>query len=93
SKTVRGPVMSASPGKVHILGISEISGEKIFVLQFIQGRNPDWIRRPFFAKYDPGATWITDLTPAFGEEKFFWEEDYESQSGLKLSLAPGQEED
>lgn len=93
SKTVRGPVMSASPGKVHILGISEISGEKIFVLQFIQGRNPDWIRRPFFAKYDPGATWITDLTPAFGEEKFFWEEDYESQSGLKLSLVPGQEED
>ena len=45
--------MSASPGKVQVLGTQEIHGEKVFVLNFLQGRNPDWVGRPFFAKYDP----------------------------------------
>jgi len=40
-RTVRGPSMSAGPGKVRIVGISEIRGEKVFVLEFLQGRNPD----------------------------------------------------
>lgn len=76
-RTVRGPSMSASPGKVQIVGVSEIKGEKVYVLQFLQGRNPNWVARPFFAKYDPEATWLTDLKPAFGDKKFFWEDDYE----------------
>ena len=29
--------------------------------------------RVFFAKYDPKATWLSDLQPAFGEERFFFE--------------------
>lgn len=73
-RTARGPSMSASPGKVCIDGVSEIHGEKVFVLRFLQARAPDWIQRPFFAKYDSEATWIDDLKPAFGEEKFFFEE-------------------
>jgi len=73
SRTVRGPSMSASPGKVEIQGISEINGEKVFVCRFVQGRNPDWVQRPFFASYDENATWLDDLQPAFGEEKFFFE--------------------
>lgn len=73
-RTVRGPSMSADPGKVEISGIAEVAGEKVFVLRFIQARNPDWVQRPFFAKYDETATWLTDLKPAFGEEKFFFEE-------------------
>ena len=68
--------MSAGPGKVHVLGISEVLGEKVFVLQFIQARNPDWVSRPFFAKYDPGAIWLDDLYPAFGKPKFFFEKEY-----------------
>ena len=37
ARTVRGPIMSAGPGKVQILGKSEISGEKVFVLRFCSG--------------------------------------------------------
>ncbi len=76
ARTVRGPSMSAGPGKVHIVGVSEVNGEKVFVLQFLQGRNPDWVCRPFFAKYDPKAIWLDDLYPAFGEEQFFFENEY-----------------
>ena len=73
ARTARGPSMSATPGKVEIQGVTEINGEKVFVLRFIQGRNPDWVQRPFFAKYDEKATWLDHLKPAFGEEKFFFE--------------------
>ncbi|MDZ7970556.1 MAG: hypothetical protein RM368_37480 [Nostoc sp. DedSLP03] len=73
SRTVRGPVMSALPGKVVIDGIAEVNNEKLFVLSFIQARNSNWCKRPFFAKYDAFATWLTSLTPAFNEEKFFYE--------------------
>ncbi|WP_461535538.1 KamA family radical SAM protein [Spongorhabdus nitratireducens] len=76
-RTVRGPSMSAGPGKVEITGIAEINGEKVFCLRFLQGRNPDWCYRPFFAKYDEKATWLDDLKPAFGEEKFFYEDEYQ----------------
>jgi len=76
ARTVRGPSMSAGPGKVHILGVTEIMGEKVFALQFLQGRNPDWVRKPFFAKYDPKAVWLNELYPAFGKETFFFENDY-----------------
>ena len=72
-RTVRGPSMSDHPGKVQILGVQEVKGEKVFVLRFIQGRNPAWVHIPFFAKYDPKATWFNQLKPAFDEEKFFFE--------------------
>ena len=77
-RTVRGPSMSAGPGKVEITGVSELNGEKVFVLRFLQGRNPDWCYRPFFAKYDEDATWLDQLKPAFGEEKFFFEDEYKA---------------
>ena len=79
ARTVRGPSMSAGPGKVHVLGISEVAGEKVFVLQFLQGRNPEWVRQPFFAKYNEKAVWLDDLKPAFGEEQFFFENEYQQQ--------------
>lgn len=72
-RTVRGPSMSDHPGKIQILGVQEVKGEKVFVLRFIQGRNPAWVHIPFFAKYDPKATWFNQLKPAFDEEKFFFE--------------------
>ena len=49
-------------------------GEKVFALRFLQGRNPEWVQRPFFAKYDENAIWLDDLKPAF-EEKFFFEDE------------------
>jgi KamA family protein len=73
ARTVRGPSMSAFPGKVLVDGVAEVRGEKVFCLQFLQARNPDWVRRPFFARYDPNATWLDELEPAFGESRFFFE--------------------
>jgi L-lysine 2,3-aminomutase len=70
-RTVRGPSMSCTPGKIQILGVTEIHGKKVFALRFIQGRNPDWVARPFFAEYDPNVTWWKDLKPAFGDKFFF----------------------
>ncbi len=75
ARTVRGPSMSCTPGKVRIIGTTKIKGEKAFVLEFIQGRNSNWVCRPFFAKYDEKALWMTDLKPTFGNENFFFEED------------------
>lgn len=74
-RTVRGPSMSASPGKIQVLGITEVCSEKVFVLSFIQGRNSDWVNKPFFAKYDDSATWFDELKPAFNEDSFFFEKD------------------
>jgi L-lysine 2,3-aminomutase len=74
-RTVRGPSMSAAPGKIQILGIAEVKGEKVFVMRFLQCRNPEFVDIPFFAKYDSHATWFSQLMPAFGEEQFFFEKD------------------
>ena len=40
----------------------------------LQGRNPDWVNKPFFAEYDENAIWLDDLKPAF-ENKFFFEDE------------------
>jgi KamA family protein len=74
SRTVRGPVMSATPGKVHITGVTQIGGQRVFVLRFLQGRDPAWVGRPFFAHYDPEATWLFDLEPALGAPAYFFDE-------------------
>ena len=66
--------MSAMPGKVLIEGTAEIRCRKLFALKFIQGRDPGWVGRIFFADFDPRATWLSDLKPAFGEREFFFEE-------------------
>jgi KamA family protein len=80
ARTARGPSMSAAPGKVEVQGVADVAGEKVFVLRMLQARNPDWVQRPFFAKYDPAATWLDDLQPAFGEERFFFEAQRQSTS-------------
>jgi KamA family protein len=64
-RTVRGPSMSATPGKVCIDGVAEVAGEKVFALHMIQARNPDLVGKPFFARFDPRAIWLSDLEPAF----------------------------
>jgi KamA family protein len=84
-RTARGPSMSADPGKVEVQGVTEVAGERVFVLRFIQGRNPDWVQRPFFARYDPEATWLDQLRPAFGEPRFFFEEEFEKMRRRAVS--------
>ena len=83
-RTVRGPSMSATPGKVQVDGVVTVKGEKVISLRFLQGRNPDWVQRPFFAKYDENAIWLDDLKPAF-EDKFFFEEELEQKYIKKMS--------
>lgn len=76
ARTVRGPSMSCDPGKVQVSGVAEINGERVLVLNMIQGRRPEWVQRPFFARYSETAIWLDELEPAFGEEKFFFEEEF-----------------
>ena len=83
SRTVRGPSMSATPGKVLVDGVVKINEKKVITLRFIQGRNPDWVGKPFFAEYDENAIWLDELKPAF-EEKFFFEDELESKYLSKI---------
>jgi len=76
ARTVRGPSMSSTPGKIQILGVTEIGKVKAIVMRFLQGRNPKWVQRPFLAKYDGEAIWIDGLKP-FEGEKFFFEKELE----------------
>ena len=83
ARTVRGPSMSATPGKVQVDGVAEINGTKVIVLRMLQGRNPEWVNRPFFAKYDENAIWLDDLKPAF-EDKFFFEDELKQIKEQKM---------
>jgi KamA family protein len=80
-RSARGPTMSALPGKVVIDGVAEMAGQQVFVLSFLQARDPSWCKRPFFAQFDPQACWLSELRPAFGEREFF----YERQLGQLLT--------
>jgi len=72
-RTVRGPSMSATPGKIAIVGVSEVNGEKVFVLNMLQAKKPELVDIPFFAKYDEKAIWIDQLKPAFADKFIFAE--------------------
>ena len=78
ARTVRGPSMSCGPGKVHVLGRSTVAGERVFVLKFLQARDPAWQDEVFFARYDEDAVWFDDLQPAFGDEKWFFQDAWDS---------------
>lgn len=80
-RTVRGPSMSATPGKVCVDGVVEVAGEKVFALHLIQARDPELVGKPFFARFDPGAVWLSDLEPAFAG-RFPFETDPDELPGL-----------
>src|SRR6266545_1008945 len=89
ARQAQGPSMSASAGKVQILGITNVptsSGpSKVFVLRFVQSRNPDWTKEVFFAEYNERATWFDELKPAFGAKEFFFEKEYKRFRNLEGS--------
>lgn len=72
ARTVRGPSMSAFPGKVHVLGVTRVGGQRAFVLEYLQARDPTLVRRPFFARFDPRATWFDQLRPLTEADAMFW---------------------
>jgi L-lysine 2,3-aminomutase len=66
ARTVRGPAMRDEHGTVCIDGTAVIGTQEVFVLRYIQARDPHLIGALFFAAFDPGATWLTELKPAQG---------------------------
>jgi len=72
SRTVRGPVMSAFGGKVQVLGARHVLGEPVFVLRYLQARDPVLVDRPFFAKFDGKATWFSQLEPLGQDDRPFF---------------------
>lgn len=70
ARTVRGPSMSTTWGKVVIDGSATVLEQQVFVLRFLQARDPSWVGQPFFAQYDESATWLDQLRPALGESRF-----------------------
>lgn len=66
-------------------GVATIKGKKVIILRFLQGRNPDWVGKPFCAEYDEKAIWLDDLKPAF-EEKFFFEDEFKTKYKIQKDL-------
>jgi len=81
ARTVRGPSMSCQPGKVAVMGIVD----DIMILQFLQSRNPQWMKQPFLAKLDQTATWLDDLRPYHGEKEFFYQKELEQMMNIEMS--------
>lgn len=61
ARTVRGPVMSATPGKVAVDGIEETRQGRWFQLRMLQARDPALVGRPFKARYSADAAWLHEL--------------------------------
>lgn len=71
-RTVRGPVMSCHSGKCHVLGVLESPEGKAFLLEFLQARQPELVRRPFCARFDATATWFDHLHPLTESDRRFF---------------------
>jgi KamA family protein len=87
-RSVRGPSMSATPGKVCVDGIADVAGTRVFVLRMLQARDPELVGRPFFAHFDPQAIWLSDLRPAFAETFPFDPEPYQPSTATLPGIWP-----
>jgi KamA family protein len=88
ARTVRGPSMSAFPGKVHILGVTTVGNERVFVLEYLQARDPDLVRRPFFARFDPTASWFDQLEPFSERDQSFFPDSQGTDIGNASKVIP-----
>ncbi len=66
-RSARGPVMSATPGKILVDGEATVGGRRVFVLKMFHARDPDLVGQIFFAEHSVSATWIDGLRPAFAD--------------------------
>jgi hypothetical protein len=87
-RSVRGPSMSATPGKVCVDGIADVAGARVFVLRMLQARDPSLVGRPFFAHFDPRATWLDNLEPAFADRFPFDPDPYGHDAAALPGLWP-----
>lgn len=71
-RTVRGPIMSTPHGKVHVLDVQELQGEKTLLLSYLQSSTMEHVLRTFFAVYDEKAEWFTDLKPFRPEDRKYF---------------------
>ena len=58
--------------KVHIIGVTTIDEARVFVLEYLQCRDANLVRRPFFAKFDPRVTWYDQLQPVRESDRPFF---------------------
>lgn len=70
ARTVRGPVMSATLGKVLLEGTADVGGRRAFVLKLIRARDLADEGAVRLARHDPDATWLDQLEPLEGGELF-----------------------
>ncbi|MDQ0364914.1 L-lysine 2,3-aminomutase [Catenuloplanes indicus] len=61
ARTVRGPVMSATPGKVLVDSVEQTPQGRWFRLRLVQARDPALVGRPFRARFSTSAAWLSDL--------------------------------
>jgi KamA family protein len=94
ARTVRGPSMSATPGKVRVAGVTEVDDRQAFVLEYLQARDPKRIGIPFFAVFDPDAVWFDQLKPLREEDAWLFTDGLESAAvrdtatRVEISLKP-----
>ena len=72
ARTVRGPSMSTTQGKVEVLGELELAEGKAFLLRYLQSRDPELAQLPFLARHDDRATWFDQLDPLRAEDRRFF---------------------
>ena len=66
ARTVRGPVMSASPGKLLVEQALPIDGAVRLRLRFVQARDAALVGRALDVVGPADASWLSDLTPMRG---------------------------
>ena len=81
ARTVRGPSMSAFPGKVHVLGVRDFGDSSAFILQYLQCRRGELVRQPFMAKFDATATWFDELVPFTDQDARFFPGSWDNEAG------------
>lgn len=74
SRPSRYITMTSSAGKTSLLGVTEVNGEKLFVLKFNESRNMEWMDGVMLAKYDENETVIEKLEP-YENGKYFYEDE------------------
>jgi hypothetical protein len=55
-------------------------------MSFLHARNPAWVGSQFFSSFDENACWLSDLKPAFNQEKFFGEDEYSNFLYLRMEI-------
>jgi L-lysine 2,3-aminomutase len=74
SRPSRYITMTSSAGKISMLGVAEVKGEKVFALKFNESRNMEWMDKVYLAKYDEVENTIANLKPLDTDKHFFEDE-------------------